>query len=181
MRRVSAFLAGLLLLTACAGQDVTQTPRLINGLPATDTSRPTSPMATPAPDCADPTRAQQAAIQFLERYNAGDVEAIMKMLAPDLRQYIDASSAFQATGANLPDIRGHLTQMFSAHDQLTAREVNAAVEPSRVLVEYSVRIPDVTRTNDTLKGRSGGTAKGPIEMGVRCDTLLLSIIAIETR
>lgn len=168
----------LLLLSACAGTEASTSTFASSPRQFTQSAAlPTSGLLSPAPSCSEPAKAQQTAIDFLQKYNKADLDGAMKMIAPDLRQYIDAPTAFTATQQNFPDIRKHLAEMFAAHDTLTATQVDAAVEPSQVLIEYTVRIPNVTRTNSTLKNG----AKGQIEMAVRCDTLLLSLIAIETR
>ncbi len=178
MRLISVCgLVVIFLLSGCAGTEIaTVTPISIQRQTLQVLPETVGPPSVP-PDCAEPSKAQQIAVDFLESYNKGDVDAVMKMIAPDLRQYIDAPTAFVATRQNFPDLRPHLVEAFAAHDKLNATKVDASVEPSRVLIEYTVRIPDVTRTNDTRKG----TAKGQIEMAVRCDTLLFSLIAIETR
>jgi hypothetical protein len=170
------------LLAACAGQEVQPTrivsaPTVAAGTPAPVATRtPNTPLAI----CKDTARAQAAVLRFITLYNAADLEAVMKTFSPSLRVYLDAAYRFQGSGQTIPDVRSHLTQRFAEQDQLLAPRIDVVADASAKLVEFNATLSDVQRTNVNLKS-SGKLSKGQIQIGLECDTLLLTVVAIQTR
>ncbi len=180
----------VVLLSACGGQTIPPTVDFQSGgtlppryqtalaLPSATSRVVEIPTATPAPHCTDATQAKAVAQHFLDRYNAGDVEGVMKLLDANLYEYLDAANSFQATAKDLPKLRAYLTTQFALHDHIVTTDITAHIEPSRVLVQYYALMPNVTRTTDALTG--GKPLTGPIQMGIQCDTLQFNTILLQT-